>query len=72
MSPKDDMRAQIAAKFRRVEPEDEVPFDGDMSNPATSMASSGGLSIRMPMKTPMTPRACRLQGARRRRTAGAG
>jgi len=41
MSPKDDMRAQIAAKFRRVEPEDEVPFDGDMSNPANLYGEFG-------------------------------
>jgi hypothetical protein len=33
-APQDDIRSQIAARFRRVEPEEEVPFNGDMSDPA--------------------------------------
>src|SRR5882757_1635547 len=41
MSPKDDFRAQIAARFRRVEPEDEVPFNGDMSDPAMTLGDIG-------------------------------
>jgi hypothetical protein len=32
MSPQDEKRAAIAARFRRTE--EEVPFDGDMTNPA--------------------------------------
>lgn len=31
-SPQDDMRSQISARFRRAEPEDERPFNGDMSD----------------------------------------
>lgn len=41
MSPQDDFRAQIAARFRRVEPEDEVPFNGDMSDPAMTLGDIG-------------------------------
>lgn len=37
-SPHDDMRSQIAARFRRVEePEDERPFSGDFSDPENTV-----------------------------------
>lgn len=32
-SPQDDIRSQIAARFRRAEPEDERPFNGDTNDP---------------------------------------
>jgi hypothetical protein len=40
-APQDDVRAQIAARFRRSEPEDEVPFNGDMSDPAMTLGDIG-------------------------------
>jgi hypothetical protein len=32
-APSDDIRSQIAARFRRAEPEDERPFNNDMNDP---------------------------------------
>jgi hypothetical protein len=41
-SPQDDKRNQIAARFRRAEPEDERPFNGDMSDPENLYGVYGG------------------------------
>jgi len=40
-SQQDDVRSQIAARFRRTEPEDEVPFNGDMSDPSNIYGEFG-------------------------------
>jgi hypothetical protein len=40
-SPHDDMRSQIAARFRRAAPEDERPFNNDMNDPENVYGAVG-------------------------------
>jgi len=40
-SPHDDVRSSIAARFRRAEPEDERPFNGDMQDPENIYGTVG-------------------------------
>lgn len=40
-SPHDDVRANIAARFRRAEPADERPFNGDMTDNENTMGEVG-------------------------------